>query len=470
MTFMHVAGAVLVLVFITALGLYSGKKVKTSSDFSGGAKTTGAGVVAGAIIGTLVGGASTIGTAQLAFNYGFSAWWFTLGGGIGVLLLGLFFDKTLYNSGVNTLPQFFRREFGQSAGVASTLLTSMGSFLSIVSQMLSGIALVAAVMQVRPLAAAGVIVLLMLAYVVFGGVWGAGLVGVAKTALMYGGLAALLVVAVSLQGGFGAFGGEALPAARYFNLFARGAVKDLGAGLSLVVGVLTTQTYLQAAMSARSLRTSRAGCALAAFLIPLMGIPGIYVGMYMKANEPGIAAAEAMPQFIMEHTPPIVAGAVLAVLLVALVGTGAGLALGLSSMITGDIYKAYINKAPSDRRTLVVSRAVIVAILVCAALFSFGKVGDLILGWSFLSMALRGAVAFVPLCAALFLPGRVGGRYALAAMVAGPALVILGNLIPAWPSAVDPLFLGMAGALAIMAAGLVAGKPQRRLGGAAGQA
>ena len=54
----------------------------------GGGKI-GFGVVAGLIMGTLVGGSSTVGTAQLAYNYGMSAWWFTLGGGIACLVLAV---------------------------------------------------------------------------------------------------------------------------------------------------------------------------------------------------------------------------------------------------------------------------------------------------------------------------------------------------------------------------------------------
>ena len=42
-------------------------------------------------MGTLVGGASTIGTAQLAYSFGFSAWWFTLGAGLGCVMLAAFY-------------------------------------------------------------------------------------------------------------------------------------------------------------------------------------------------------------------------------------------------------------------------------------------------------------------------------------------------------------------------------------------
>ena len=94
----------------------------------------------------------------------------------------------------------------------------------------------------------------------------------------------------------------------------------------------------------------------------------------------------------------------LGTLLVAVVGTGAGLALGMSSIFCRDIYKVYINKNVTPEKSLVVTRIIIVAILVVCALFSLGDLGDLILGWSFMSMGLRGSVAFIPLCTALFMP------------------------------------------------------------------
>jgi len=120
--------------------------------------------VAGSIIGTLVGGSSTIGTAQLAFTYGFSAWWFTLGGGIGCLILALGFAKPLYNSGISTLPQVFSREYDQTSSTVATVLMSIGSFLSIVAQVLAGIALVTSVSYLGPTTATICIILLMLAF------------------------------------------------------------------------------------------------------------------------------------------------------------------------------------------------------------------------------------------------------------------------------------------------------------------
>lgn len=458
MTAMHYIGAALVLLIITGAGVWSGSRVKSAGDFATGGHSAGAGIVAGSIIGTLVGGASTIGTAQLAFQFGFSAWWFTLGGGIGVLILAVFFSKPLYNSGISTLPQIFAREYGDKSATAATLLTSLGSFLSIVSQVLSGIALVTAVSHFGSGAATALVVILMLVYVVFGGVWGAGVVGIVKTVLLYVAVGACGILALSHQGGFGAFQ-AALPADQYFSLVARGPAVDLGAGLSLVLGVLTTQAYIQALISAKTLKLSRIGLYVSAILIPLVGVGGILVGMYMKLNHPDINPGSALPLFILEQLPPLAAGVVLGTLLVALVGTGAGVALGLSSMLCNDIYKKYINRTPSDAKSLLMTRLIIVAILASAALFTMGNMGSLILGWSFMSMGLRGAVAFGPLCTALFLPGRIPHQFALASMLVGPVLVLVGKFV--LPAGIDPLFLGLAASLLVLAAGMLLGRKNR---------
>lgn len=448
MTVMHYLGAAVVILLITGVGIYAGRQVKSAKDFATSGKKAGAGIVAGSIIGTLVGGASTIGTAQLAFTYGFSAWWFTLGGGIGCLGL-LCLIKPLYSSGITTLPQIFEREYGASTNTAATLLTSLGSFLSIVSQLLSGIALISSISVIPPVLSTTIIVFLMLVYVVFGGIWGAGIVGIVKTVLLYTATGICGVLAIVLGGGISTYL-ESLPIQQYFNLIARGAVVDLGAGLSLVLGVLTTQTYIQAAISARSLKESKAGLVISVILIPIIGIAGIFVGMYMKLNHPDIAPASALPLFVLRNTPPFAAGIILATLLVALVGTGSGLALGLGSMICGAIFRS---KKIEDKKYLLTIRLIILVIFVMAAVFSTGNLGSLILGWSFMSMGLRGAVAFGPLCTALFLPGRIHKKYVLAAMIAGPALVLLGKFL--LPPKIDSLFLGIAGSFIILGCGFI---------------
>ena len=62
---------------------------------------------------------------------------------------------------------------------------------------------------------------------------------------------------------------------------------------------------------------------------------------------------------------------------------------------------------------------------------------------------------FLPLCGGLWLKGKIPGRFALAAIIAGPIAVLVGNFLNL---PFDPLFLGMAVCLAIMALGYALGR------------
>ena len=73
LSFLHILGMLFAVTLIVLASIYAGQKVKSVADFDSGSGSAGPAVVAGAILGTLVGGSSTIGTAQLAFHFGFSA-------------------------------------------------------------------------------------------------------------------------------------------------------------------------------------------------------------------------------------------------------------------------------------------------------------------------------------------------------------------------------------------------------------
>lgn len=455
LTYQHVIGIVCTLIIITLVGAYSGSKVKTSSDFAVGGKKASAGIIAGTIMGTLVGGASTIGTAQLAFLYGFSAWWFTLGAGIGCLILGLAFAKPLHKSNKETVPQILANEFGGLSRPISSIFVSLGTFLNIIAQILAAVALLTSMFKMSPIAAAMISIILMSAYVIFGGVWGAGLVGVAKLILLYISVIAGGIIAVSNAGGIGQFVVN-FPKHPYFSLFGRGAWIDGAAGFSLILGVLSTQTYIQAVLSGKTLKESKAGSLISAFLIPPIGIAGIFIGLFMKMNHPEMNPASAFPQFVLNYMNPWLGGIVLATLLVAVVGTGAGLSLGISTIFTKDIYKNYINKKADDDKLLTVSRFIIVATLVLALMLTTGNAKSLILKWSFMSMGLRGATVFAPLCAALFMKGRVKSKYAVASMVISPLSVMLGKFI--LPEGFDPLFMGIGISVLLIVLGIFAAK------------
>lgn len=128
LTTVQLVSIVITLVLTILPGIYAGRKIKSADDYALGGRSAGIGMVAGSIIGTIVGGAATIGTAQLGFQLGLTAWWFTLGSGIGFIIMGLFYARPLRNSGLMTISEFLVVNFGKKAGPIASLSATAGIF------------------------------------------------------------------------------------------------------------------------------------------------------------------------------------------------------------------------------------------------------------------------------------------------------------------------------------------------------
>ena len=455
----HMLSLIITLFIVMSVGILAARKVKTAADFTVGGGSTGVPIIVGTIIGTIVGGASTIGTAQLAFSVGLSAWWFTLGAGIALIVLSRFYAGPLRTSGLQTIPEFLSMHYGQAAGPLSSITSSIGIFFSIVANILAATPLIAAVFTLGPEGAAGMVCMLILGYVFFGGIWGTGLVGVIKTVLIFITLIAAAGVSYSGMGGISGVL-EAFPAFPWFHLFGRGYLVDVASALSLLVGTLSTQTYIQAIYAAKDAEAARKGALTAALITLPTGLPAVMAGMFMRINHPDIAPIDALPLFILYYLPPWLGGIAIATLLLAAIGSAAGLALGTATMISRDVIGLWA-KQKSAATMLCINRFALLLITLGATLFTFGNLKSLVLEWNYLSMGLRGAGIFLPLSTAVFLPGRVSAKWAIFAIIGGAGTSALWKTII--PEGIDPLYAGLMVCSILLAIGFCSGKRKSKV-------
>ena len=179
----HLIGVLLTIALLLLVSWLSGRKVKDARSFTTGG-TSGSWMVCGALLGTLAGGQSTIGTAQLAFYYGVSAWWFTIGAGLGSLVMGLVYAGPLRRSGCSTLLEIVSREYGHKAETVGSILFLIGIFISIMSQVLSSSAMITSLFGIHLVWAALASAVLIMLLVLFGGIRSAGASGIVKLVLL----------------------------------------------------------------------------------------------------------------------------------------------------------------------------------------------------------------------------------------------------------------------------------------------
>ncbi|CEP68404.1 Sodium/solute symporter [Moorella glycerini] len=436
-----VQGAVMAVTMMIAgiIGTISGRHVKDSRDFAVSGQKAGALVLTGMLMG-IVGGAATVGAAQLAFEYGLTGWCFTLGGGIACLAMGLFYAGPLRRSGAETIPEYISSTYGPAIRIVTGTIATLAMFIQVVGQILSSVALLKTTFGIESSVAIFLSVGLMVAYVLFGGAWGAGMVGIVKSILIYFTLAVAGVTAYRLSGGFEGLK-NAFPSYPWLNLLGRGLDKD-GAGLiAVIIGLLSTQTYLQVMFAGRDIATCRKAAFLSAVLIPPTGLASVLVGMYMRINHPGIESAYALPAFFLQYTNPVVGGMAIAALILAVVGTGAGLALGMSLMIAKDIYGRLLRKKAGDREILFVSRAAVVAILLLSIFFAKTNLKSIILSWAYLSMAIRGSSIFLLLVVAMYTHSKFPYWVGVVGATAGPLAILFNKAL--LPSGPDSIYIGI---------------------------
>jgi SSS family solute:Na+ symporter len=440
-----IIGVSIVTLIIALTALISGLGVRSTRDFTVAGKRAAWPVVSGIIVGALVGGSSTVGTAQAAFVYGLPAWWFTLGAGLGCMVLGTIFVQPLRRTGVETLPQYLVTSFGHRIRPYVALCDSIGIFITIPGQAASAITLLAVLLHWSLPPVIALVTLLIVLYVFVGGAISAGAAGFAKLLIAFAALLVFGIVAIHLAGGIAPLR-ESLPAS-YFSVFGNGFWKDIGNGLGISFGVLTTQVYVQAVLSARDAKQARIGALVAGFGTTIFGLGGVAVGMFMRVHEPSIAAAQALPLFAAHYVSPVLSGVMLGAILITVITCAGGLALGIATMFTRDLYQHYLRPNMGDREGLIVARSVIVAVVLAGVLIGASDALKLIISYSFLAFAFRADAMLIPVIVAV-MGSRTNLRSAgagIGALVCGMVTDIVWNLMIAPGGAA--VFVGLVGSL-----------------------
>ena len=401
-------------------GIYAARSVHSAEGYSLGGQSAGVPMVAGTIAGTCIGGGATVGTAQLAGTVGLSAWWFTIGTGLALVIMGLFYAKPLRGTALETIAQYLVLNYGKGAGQFTTVVSSLGIFFSAVASCLPGIAILAALTGMPSYLAALALTALVACY----GFWGSLFIAGILAWRSISGDAAVAAL---------------LPAFPWFSLIGNGVQNALVSVFSLLVGVLCTQSYIQAVFSASNPRTASVGAFTAALITIPVGLPCALIGMYMHAAHPEVAPLLALPTYLLTEAPAVLGSIAMGGILLSLVGSIAGLSLGIGTMLTRGIFAKlfHTDGAASELR---LSRCVVLGVILAACAFSLANEGSQVLFWNYLSMALRGGGIFLPLTVAVFRPHAVSARVALASMILSTATAVVAA---AMHTSISPLFIGL---------------------------
>lgn len=435
----HIGGILLAFVSVFGAVLRTTRQ-KSVDGFSVGGRAANAYLVAGALVGTIIGGAATIGTTQSAVSSGFSALWFTVGAALGFLILGAVYAGPLRRSGLKTIAEYMLVHYGKGAAIATSLVSVLGIFFSLVASGIAGMHFLQLLFAASEWVAALLLLVLVVLYVLLGGIKGTAVSGIIKTGLLFG---VLCIGGIIARHGIAALpnGGDLLSWSSLSGAAAWSAGKSFATNcLSVIIGVVVTQSYAQAIYSAADTDTAKRGTFLAALICLPVGIPLVLIGIYMQQTVPNLDAVTALPLFMQMHLPDLLGGLGIGAVLLSIIGSLAGLSLGAATSLTVDVaeHGLGINNPAHLFYILQGSLVLVVAAAFSAAFYHYDSQ---VLYWNFLSFSLRGAGIFFPFLCAMYQCGNFSDRSIAAGiyLATGIAIASIGRL----PLPVNPLYVGM---------------------------
>jgi len=314
-------------------------------------------VVAPLLTGLAIGGASTIGVAERAYNSGIAAGWYNAAWAAGAVLVGLVAARRYRELEITTIPEFFENHYnlsGRIIGVAGQLLLQ----IVITSlQYIAGGAILSSLLPDVFSFQSGMLVtaVVFVGITLIGGFWAAGLTNIINVILIYLGVILGALLAVNKVGGLSSLVAKLPDAHPGFDLGAIGW--SLVAAWFLVMCTMTfsVQSVVQIGFAAKDARSAKRGFLLGGMIILPVGFISAVIGLSAAVLHPEIIPTEALPRTVLSLSP-FIAGLVLAGLWAADVSTASALLVGSATLVVGDFVKRFVKPNLTEKEERAVSR------------------------------------------------------------------------------------------------------------------
>lgn len=447
----HVLLLVVYSLLLTAAGLWVSRFVRGSGDFFVAGRSLTAPLLFSTILASNIGAGTTVGATGLAYQQGISAWWWNGAAGLGSLVLGLWIGPRIWRlakeHGFYTVGDFLEFRYGPAVrGIVASLIW-LGTLAILAGQLIAGAAVLNVVADIPRPAGALIGAVLMTVYFVAGGLLSSAWVNLIQLVVLIGGFLIAIPLLSSALGGLSAIAGVPPPHDGYFDI-----MHSAGAGSGWAFVALLTPAFiispglLQKVYGGASERAVRIGVTSQGVVQMLFGFIPVFFGVAAYAAGLRVDSRDLVLPTVLAQELPIFIGALgLAAVFSAEVSTCDAILFMLSTSLSKDLYKRFVNPAADDRRLLLVARLAAVAggaAGVVLAILLASVVDALTIFYSLLGVSL-----FVPVIGGLYTRGA-GTPEALASIVAGIVTLLVTTFITGGFGLLNPNLLGL-GAAAI---------------------
>ncbi len=409
---------VIYLLVTIAIGLYAGRRVKTTADYAIAGRHLPLIMIVTTTFATWFGSETVLGIPATFINGGLrSVVEDPFGAGTCLILVGLFFASRLYKMTLLTISDYYRERFGRTVEVACSLIIIL-SYLGWVAAQVTALGLVFNVLSdgaiSKPL---GMVIgtASILAYTLFGGMWSVAVTDFIQMIILVVGLAVIAVFAGNLAGGAD-------------KVFALAASKDLytflpepkpaevigfiAAGMTMMFGSIPQQDVFQRVMSAKNVSAATKGpviggiCYILFAFVPMFLVTSALIimpGTVDALLKTGVKADSQMilPTLVKDHMPFVMQVLFFGALLSAIKSTASATLLAPSVTFVENIWRQFFPRQ-ADKAELKTMRITVLIFSACVCAYAISLQGTPIYEQVSGAYQVTLVGAFVPLAAGLY--------------------------------------------------------------------
>ena len=401
--FIFIAYALLILF----VGLYVSRDKKghqkNAEDYFLASKSLPWWAIGASLIAANISAEQFIGMSGSGFAVGLAIASYEWMAAVTILIVGKFFLPIFIEKGLYTIPEFVEKRYSTNLKtILAVFWIGLYVFVNLASVLYLGSLALETIMGIPMIYGVMGLALFAAAYSLYGGLSAVAWTDVIQVAfLVLGGLITTYLALNAVSDGNGIIAGmktiyEAVPHKFVMILDESNPEYKNLPGLGVLIGGLWVanlyywgfnQYIIQRTLAAKSLRESQKGIILAAFLkiiIPLIVVvPGIaaYVmvndattmerlGDLATNNIPSLSTADKAYPWLLQFLPTGLKGVAFAALAAAIVSSLASMLNSTSTIFTMDIYRQYINRNASDKKTVNVGRLSAGAALIIACIMA----------------------------------------------------------------------------------------------------
>lgn len=409
---------------IIALGAVVSRRVRASSDFFVAGRGLGAGLIFSTLLAANIGAGSTVGAAGLGYRDGLSAWWWVGSAGIGSVILALTVGPKIWRvskeRNLYTVGDYLESRYNRSVRGLVAVLLWAGSLTILAGQLIAVAWILNVVAGLSKPIGCIIAAIVVTTYFTLGGLHATARVNVLQLAVKLTGFFVALLYLLNAGNGFSGLNSSLTAslgteqAASYFGVLGNGSSSAIRYLAILVPSFVISPGLLQKLFGARDERAVRVGVGVNAVALLAYAIVPVLMGIIARSRFPALAGHElALPTLLTQALPLWLGALLLAAIFSAELSAADAALFMMSTSLSKDLYKAFINPAATEARLMRVARASAIACGAAGALLAMllpTVITALTIFYTLLSAAL-----LLPLVAGLY-STKVNARAAIASI------------------------------------------------------